>query len=64
MSNFRIVSWNVQGLGGAQAQKFKTRIKQDLHKTFMRSADMVFLQECHLILMDPYLVVPHGSFLV
>ena len=28
MDNFRIVSWNVQGLGGAQAKKFKARLRQ------------------------------------
>ena len=48
MNNFRIVSWNVQGLGGAQAQKFKARLRQNLHKSFMRSVDIVFLQEHHL----------------
>ena len=48
MDNFRIVSWNVQGLGGAQAQKFKARLRQNLNKNFMRSVDMVFLQEHHL----------------
>ena len=48
MNNFRIVSWNVQGLGGAQAQNFKARLRQNLHKSFMRSVDIVFLQEHHL----------------
>ena len=48
MNNFRIVSWNVQGLGGAQAQKVKARLRIFLHKSFMRSVDIVFLQEHHV----------------
>ena len=58
MNNFCIVSWNVQGLGGAQAQKFKARLRQNLNKNFMRSVDMVFLQEHHL---GPSRVDSYGS---
>ena len=48
MDDFCIVSWNVQGLGGAQSQIFKARLRQNLHKSFIRSVDMGFLQEHHL----------------
>ena len=44
MNNFRILSWNVQGLGGALSKKFKGRVRQELHKFNVG----VYLQETHL----------------
>ena len=41
MDNFRIVSWKIQGLGGAQAQKPKARLERDLDKSFTRSVESV-----------------------
>ena len=45
-------------MGGAHEQKFKARLGQNLHKSFMRFVDMVFLQEHHL---SPTRVDLYGS---
>ena len=48
MNKFQILSWNVQGLGGALSKKFKGRVRQELHKFNVGVCDMICLQETHL----------------
>ena len=48
MNKFQILSWNVQGLGGALSKKFKGRVRQELHKFNVGVCDMIYLQETHL----------------
>ena len=48
MNNFRILSWNVQALGGALSKKFKGRICQELDRFNVGVRDMICLQETHL----------------
>ena len=44
----KIISWNVQGLGGSLCKQYKQRFRQELHKCIIRQVDIVMLQEHHL----------------
>ena len=48
MNNFLILSWNGQGLGGALSKKFKSRVRQELHKFNVGVCHMICLQENNL----------------
>ena len=44
----KIISWNVQGLGGSLCKQYKRRFRQELHKCIIGQVDIVMLQEHHL----------------
>ena len=48
MNKFQILSWNVQGLGGAPSKKFKGRVRQELHKFNVSVCDMIRLKETYV----------------
>ena len=44
----KIISWNVQGLGGSLCKQYKRRFRQELHKCIIGQVDIVMLQEHRL----------------
>ena len=44
----KIISWNVQGLGGTLSKQYKWRCRQELHKCILGQVGIVMLQEHHL----------------
>ena len=45
----RVVSWNVQGLGGSQCARYRGRLRQELQRCLVGGGIDVFLiQEHHL----------------
>ena len=55
-----MLSWNVQGLGGALCRRFKARIRRELHKFQVGSCDLIMLQEHHL---DASKIQSYGNML-
>ena len=60
MDNLSVLSWNVQGLGGALCRRFKARIHRELHKFQVGSCDLIMLQE-HLL--DTSQIQSYGNIL-
>ena len=60
MDTFSVLSWNVQGLGGALCRRFKARIRRALHKVRIWSCDLITLQEHHL---DASKIQSYGNML-
>ena len=45
----RVVSWNVQGLGGSQCARYRGRLRQELQRCLVGvSIDVFLIQEHHL----------------
>ena len=49
MDNFSVLSWNVQGVGGALCRRFKARIPtSEIHNFQVGNCDLIMIQEHHL----------------
>ena len=57
----KIISWNVQDLGGSLCKQYKWRFRQELDKCIIEQVDIVMLQENHL---NERHTKVYGSFLL
>ena len=57
----RVMSWNVQGLGGPLYRRYKYRLRQEINKCIVSgSLDFLLIQEQHL---NTFRISHYGSIL-
>ena len=57
----RVISWNVQGLGGALYRRYKHRLRQEINKCVVGgSLDFLLIREHHL---NTFRISRYGSIL-